>query len=129
LNEDLVRTRINTRFIADKIVGSDLNWQNLLVFADSIKNQAFKNSTVPNILAALNWIQTAEIGPFKEEINPEIINNDEETVNNITEALNSIFKEAEENRNRIGYDRINKQWIELTTDNKDNLTEAINEVD
>jgi hypothetical protein len=27
INEDLVRTRINTRLMADKIVESDLDWQ------------------------------------------------------------------------------------------------------
>jgi hypothetical protein len=118
-------------------VQSDLNWTDLLVFADSIKNQAFKNSTVPNILAALNWIQTAEIGPFKEELNSNISKEitDEEgnvqkvTAEHITEALNLIFKEAEKNRDRIGYDRIHKKWIDLNTDKKDTLTDAINEVD
>ena len=132
INEDLVRTRINTRLLADVIVESDLNWQNLLVFADSIKNNAFKNSVVPNVLAALNWIQTAEIGPFKEELNSNIskeVEGEQQIAENITEALNIIFQEAEENRDRIGYDRIQKQWIELNTDNKDSLTEAINEVD
>ena len=138
INEDLVRTRINTRLLADKIVGSDIqNWEQLLVFADSIKNQAFKNSTVPNVLAALNWIQTAEIGPFKEELNPNISKEieDEEgtiqkvTAEHITEALNIIFQEAEDNRDRIGYDRINKTWVALNTDDNENLTEAINEVD
>lgn len=128
VNEDLVRTRINTRLLADKIVESNLDWQNLLEFADSIKNQAFRNSVVPNVLAAINWIQTAEIGPFKEEIDPNI-KKDNATVENITEALNVIFTEAEENRDRIGYDRTTGQWIELTTDNKDTLTEAINETD
>jgi len=58
--------------MADKIVESDLDWQTLLTFADSIKNQAFKNSTIPNLLDALNWIQTAEIGPFKEELDSNI---------------------------------------------------------
>ena len=137
INEDLVRTRINTRLLADKIVESDLDWQNLLVFADSIKNQAFKNSVVPNILAALNWMQTAEIGPFKEELNINITKNvddgegniDKVTVENITEALNVIFAEAEENRDRIGYDRANNKWIDLNTDKNNTLTEAINEVD
>ena len=132
INEDLVRTRINTRLIADKIVESNLNWQNLLEFADSIKNQAFKNSTVPNLLTALNWIQTAEIGPFKENLDQNItkeVEGEQKVVENITEALNVIFQEAESNRDRIGYDRISKHWIELTTDNKDSLAEAINEVD
>ena len=132
VNEDLVRTRINTRLIADTIVESDLDWQQLLVFADSIKNQAFKNSNVPNILAALNWMQTAEIGPFKEELNSNIskeVNGQKTVAEHITEALNIIFEEAEQNRDRIGYDRINKTWIELSTDKKDNLTNAINEVD
>lgn len=137
INEDLVRTRINTKLIADTIVESDLQWNNILVFADSIKNHAFKSSAVPNILAALNWMQTGEIGPFKEELNSSItkeITDDQGniqriTAENITEALNIIFEEAENNRNRIGYDRTNRKWIELNTDNKDNLTEAINEVD
>ena len=132
INEDLVRTRINTRLLADTIVEANLDWQNLLVFADSIKNQAFKNSVVPNVLAALNWMQTAEIGPFKEELNPAInktVDGEDVTAEHITEALNIIFNEAEENRDRIGYDRQNKQWIELNTDEKDTLTEAINEVD
>ena len=137
INEDLVRTRINTRLIADKIVESNLEWKTLLEFADSIKNQAFKTSNVPNILAALNWMQTAEIGPFKEELNSNISkeitdedgNVQEVTAEHITEALNIIFTEAEENRDRIGYDRANKQWIALNTDNKDTLTDAINEVD
>lgn len=137
INEDLVRTRINTRLLADTIVGSDLNWQNLLVFADSIKNQAFKNSTIPNVLAALNWMQTAEIGPFKEELNSDISKEitDEEgnkqkiTAEHITEALNIIFEEAEANRDRIGYDRVAKEWIALNTDKNETLTEAINEID
>ena len=132
INEDLVRTRINTRLMADKIVESDLDWQTLLTFADSIKNQAFKNSTIPNLLDALNWIQTAEIGPFKEELDSNIakeVDGQKTTAEHITEALNIIFNEAEENRDRIGFDRINKQWIALTTDKKDNLTNAINEVD
>lgn len=147
VNEDLVRTRINTRLLADKIVESDLEWKNLLVFADSIKNHAFKNSTVPNVLAALNWMQTGEIGPFKEELNSNItkeITDDwgdtqrvtddwgdtqRVTAENITEALNIIFEEAENNRDRIGYDRTNRKWIELNTDDNENLTDAINEVD
>ena len=132
INEDLVRTRINTRLIADTIVGSNLDWRNLLEFANSIKNNAFKNSEVPNLLDALNWIQEAEIGPFKEELNPNInkeVDGEQEIAEHITEALNIIFQEAEDNRDRIGYDRINKRWIELTTDKKDSLTEAINEVD
>ena len=132
INEELVRTRINTRLMADKIVESDLNWKNLLEFADSIKNNAFKNSTVPNLLAALNWIQTAEIGLFKENLDQNItkeVEGEQKVVENITEALNVIFQEAESNRDRIGYDRINKQWIALNTDNKDSLTDAINEVD
>lgn len=137
INENLVRTRINTQLIADTIVESDLNWEDLLIFADSIKNQAFKNSNVPNILDALNWIQTAEIGPFKEELNPDISKEitDEEgnkqkvTAEHITQALNIIFEEAEANRDRIGYDRVAKEWIALNTDNNDTLTEAINEVD
>ena len=128
INEDLVRTRINTRLMADKIVESNLDWQNLLEFSDSIRNQAFRNSTIPNLLDALNWIQEAEIGLFKETINPNI-KKDEETVNTITDALNVIFQEAEENRDRIGFDRVNKQWIALNTDKKNTLTEAINEID
>lgn len=132
INEDLIRTRINTQLMANKIVESDLDWQNLLEFADSIKNQAFKANVIPNLLDALNWIQTAEIGPFKEELNPNITKNVDGinvVVENITEALNTIFEEAESNKDRIGYDRVNKTWIELTTDKKNNLTEAINEVD
>lgn len=133
INEDLIRTRINTQLIADKIVEADsTGWESLLVFADSIKNQAFKTSKIPNLLAALNWVQTAEIGPFKEELNPNIaVITDEQktTAQHITEALNIIFAEAEENRDRIGYDRINRKWIALNTDNNETLTEAINEVD
>ena len=137
INEDLERTRINTKLLAGKIVESNLEWQDILEFAEQIRNNAFKNSTIPNILDALNWIQNAEIGPFKEEldsnITKEILDEDENPqrviVDNITEALNIIFKEVEENRERIGFDKTNKQWIELTTDNKDTLTEAINEVD
>lgn len=73
-----------------------------------------------NLLDALNWIQDFEIGNFLDNI--EISD-----VNTITEALNAIFEEAEENRERIGY--TNNQWIELNTDKNSNLTEAINEVD
>jgi len=97
--------------MADKIVESNLDWQTLLTFADSIKNQAFKNSTIPNLLDALNWIQTAEIGPFKEELDSNIskeVDGQKTTAEHITEALNIIFNEAEENRDRIGFDRINK---------------------
>lgn len=132
VNEDLVRTRINTRLIADKVVGSDLDWSNLLQFADSIKNQAFRANTIPNLLDALNWIQTAEIGPFKEELDTNIskeVDGQKVTAEHITEALNIIFTEAEENRDRIGYDKVHKQWIELTTDKKTNLSDAINEID
>lgn len=137
INEDLVRTRINTRLMADKIVESDLDWQQLLTFAEQIDKYAFKNSNIKNLLAALNWIQDAEIGPFKDELDSSITKDviDDEgnvqrvTTENITEALNLIFKEAEENRDRIGYDRTNRTWIELNTDSKENLTEAINEVD
>jgi hypothetical protein len=58
--------------MADKIVESNLDWQNLLDFADSIKNQAFRLSQIHNLLDALNWVQTKEIGPFREEINSDI---------------------------------------------------------
>jgi hypothetical protein len=129
INELLVRSRINTRLLADKIIASNLDWRNLLVFADSIKNHAFNDSDVPNLLDAINWIQTAEIGPFVEDINPDIVNDDDETVETITEALNVIFERAMENRDRIGYDSVNKQWFALNTDEKETLTEAINEVD
>jgi len=61
-------------------------------------------------------MQTAEIGPFKEELNSDISKEitDEDgniqkvTAEHITEALNIIFTEAEENRDRIGYDRVKK---------------------
>lgn len=73
-----------------------------------------------NLLEALNWIQDNEIGDFIDDI--EIQN-----VNTITEALNVIFAQAEENKERIGF--ANNQWIELNTDKNSNLTDAINEVD
>lgn len=95
----------------------------VLAFCDYIvqhKNTWTNNTR--NLLEALNWIQETQIGEFLDE---NIIPN----VDTVTEALNSIFTEAEENRDRIGYDRVNKQWIALTTDKNQNLTEAINEVD
>lgn len=95
----------------------------VLAFCDYIvqhKNTWTNNTR--NLLEALNWIQETQIGEFLDD---NIIPN----VDTVTEALNSIFTEAEENRDRIGYDRINKQWIALTTDKNQNLTEAINEVD
>ena len=95
----------------------------VLAFCDYIvqhKNTWTNNTR--NLLEALNWIQETQIGEFLDD---NIIPN----VDTVTEALNSIFTEAEENRDRIGYDRVNKQWIALTTDKNQNLTEAINEVD
>ena len=91
-----------------------------LAFCDYILNH--KNSWINNtrnLLEALNWIQEIELGSFIDDIQvPD--------VNNITGALNSIFQEAEKNRERIGFK--NGQWIALTTDKNENLTEAINEV-
>jgi hypothetical protein len=72
INEDLVRTQINTKLIAGKTIGSDLDWSNILDFADSIKNQAFRLNQIHNLLDALNWVRTKEIGPFREEINSDI---------------------------------------------------------
>lgn len=95
----------------------------VLAFCDYIvqhKNTWTNNTR--NLLEALNWIQETQIGEFLDD---NIIPN----VDTVTEALNSIFTEAEENRDRIGYDRVNKQWIALTTDKNQNLTEAINEID
>ena len=92
-----------------------------LAFCDYILNH--KNNWINNtrnLLEALNWIQEVELGSFIDDIQvPD--------VNTVTEALNSIFQEAEENRERIGFK--NGQWIALTTDKNENLTEAINEVD
>lgn len=72
-----------------------------------------------SLVNALNWIQNSEIGQFAEDLD---FNSD-----TITNALNLIFKEAEENRKRIGWD--GEKWIVLTTKNNSNLSEAINEVD
>jgi len=132
INEDLVRTRINTRLLSDKTVGTNLEWQNLLVFADSIKNNAFKDSEIPNLLDAINWIQNEEIGTFNEDINPDIVkevDGEEVTVETITEALNVIFDYFNFLRDRIGYDTVSGNLIDLTTDAKETLTDAINEVD
>lgn len=91
-------------------------------------NYPFKEGdNVRNLLWALNNLQHYDLGDFQDSINQNIKNIDGAKVSNITEALNAIFKEAEENRNRIGWD--GTKWIELTTKNKENLTSAINEVD
>ena len=50
INEDYTRTLINTQLIGDTIVTDLNNWKTLLEFADSIKNQAFKDSEIPNFL-------------------------------------------------------------------------------
>ena len=111
INEDKNRTEQNTNLISGSTIDPDANWETFLQFAEEIPNN------INNLLAALNWIQHNEIGDFKNNISQETI----------TEALLEIFRQAEENRNRIGY--ANNQWIPLTTKNNTNLTEAINEVD
>lgn len=72
-----------------------------------------------SLVAALNWIQDVEIGDFTDFLNFDALN--------ITEALNIIYEQAINNRDRIGFD--GSEWIVLNTDNKNSLTEAINEVD
>jgi hypothetical protein len=44
----------------------------------------------------LNWIQEYEIGAFLDD-------NEVPETTTITEAINAIFTEAEENRERIGF--------------------------
>lgn len=122
INEDYTRTLVNTKLIGDLTVSDLDNYKTILEFTGSIKNQAFKDSDVPNLLAAINWMQENEIGPFKEDLNPNI------EADTITEALNNIFANDERGSDRIGRDS-DGQWIELNTDRSDTLTEAINEVD
>lgn len=93
----------------------------VLAFCEYILSHksSWKNNT-RNLLEALNWIQEHEIGAFLDD-------NEVPETTTITEAINAIFTEAEENRERIGFS--NNQWIALNTDKNENLTDAINEVD
>ena len=118
INEDKIRVDKAHKLIN----GEDSKTTNeLLAFCEYIlEHKTNWTNNTRNLLEALNWIQDNEIGNFLDDI--EIQN-----VSTITEALNTIFTEAEENRERIGF--ANGQWIELNTDKKSNLTEAINEVD
>ncbi len=104
------------------INATDSSTQNeLLEFCEYIlEHKTNWTNNTRNLLEALNWIQDNEIGDFIDDINIQ----DADT---ITEALNIIFDEAEDNKERIGF--ANDQWIELNTDSNSNLTEAINEVD
>ncbi len=111
INEDKVRTEQNTRLINGSTILPDQNWNTFLQFAEEIP------SNINNLLAALNWIQHNEIGDFKNNISQETI----------TDALLEVFRQARDNRERIGYR--NGEWIPLTTKDNTNLTEAINEVD
>ena len=94
---------------------------NTLAFCEYILSHKSEwTNNIKNLLDALNWIQENEIGAFLDD-------NDIPETNTITEALNALFEEAEDNRERIGF--ANNQWIALNTDKNENLTEAINEVD
>lgn len=120
INED--KTRIDKTHKLINAADSQIT-DEVLAFCNYIvthKNNWTNNTR--NLLDALNWIQETQIGEFLDE-------NTVPNADTVTEALNIIFAEAEDNRDRIGYDRVNDEWIALTTDNHSNLTEAINEVD
>lgn len=118
INEDKVRVD-KTRKLID--ASNSSTEDEVLAFCEYIieHKTSWKNNT-KNLLEALNWIQEKEIGAFLDDnVVPE--------AETITEALNIIFQNAEDNKERIGF--ANNQWIALNTDRNSNLTEAINEVD
>ena len=118
INEDKTRVDKTHKLInASESSTSD----EVLAFCEYIlEHKTSWTNNTKNLLDALNWIQEVEIGTFLDDI--QIPN-----VETITEALNALFQEAEDNKERIGWD--NNHWISLNTDKNSNLTDAINEVD
>lgn len=77
LNETLLKSEDNLQSI------QGLN--EILYFADQIRNNAFSDSNVPNLLDAINWIQEHEIGTISSD--------EYET---IAEALQIVFNKLKE---------------------------------
>ena len=85
-------------------------------------NSIFDNGqNIDNIVAALNLIQASEIGNWFTDKDSRLQSTD------IVNAINEVLTKAINNRDRIGFS--NGNWIQLSTDHNQNLTEAINEVD
>jgi len=85
-------------------------------------NSIFDNGqNIDNIVAALNLIQASEIGDWFTDKDSRLQSTD------IVNAINEVLTKAINNRDRIGFS--NGNWIQLSTDHNQNLTEAINEVD